>query len=117
MLPEVETSDKLHTRWHAGDETSLAGFMSEAELREALSLDGVYLACHGDRHLNLKRFPEELARTVAFRRDLAKARAKLAEKQLETEIFVYPYAFWQFPLSEATVREAGFRIAFAGMSS
>lgn len=88
--------------------------MSEAELREDLSMEGVYLACHGDKHLDLKRFPEGLARTAVFRKDIAEARTRLAEKQFETDVFVYPYAFWQFPLSEAAVREAGFKIAFAG---
>ena len=60
-LPEIETSDKLHARWRSGDETSLAGFMAEAEIREALSLDGVYLACHGHRHLKLADYPAGLA--------------------------------------------------------
>lgn len=55
--PIVETSDKLHAEWHAGNIDSLAGFMTEAEIRESLSLDGVWLACHGAKHLDLERVP------------------------------------------------------------
>lgn len=66
LRPVIETTSELHRRFHMGDSTALAGFMSLSELNGVLDFERCYLACHGRMHLDLDRgtgYPE-------FRKDV-----------------------------------------------
>lgn len=44
---------EYHDKIHNNDHAARAAYMSLAEIRQLLEYDNVYLACHGDMHLQL----------------------------------------------------------------
>lgn len=118
QIPIIENSAILHDRVHADDNTAFGGFMSLSELRELLCFDNIHLAGHSAKHLELEKITtSKLQQSQIFNKDITLMKKDLDALNLNTDIFVYPYAYDDFPCAETIVRINGFRYIFAGKNS
>lgn len=92
------------------------GFMTISEVRTLMQNDNVFLALHGCCHLHLQDISSIIEQSLIFKRDVESGIKALNEYGLNTDIFVYPYAYEPF-LSRKILREHGFRYIFAGNDS
>ena len=98
---------------HAKDNSALGGFMSLDELRELLAFDNIFLAGHGSKHLDLQNMRlEKLQQTKLFIEDINEMKQLFKKFNFQTDIFVYPYTYYDFPCSNIIVRNNGFKYIF-----
>lgn len=101
-----------HDRVHFGDISAYDNYMSLPELFEICKFDNVFIACHGQFHLQLQS--EKLVqRSKKFIDDVKNAHSDLVKFNLNTDIFVYPYAFDDIIGSNLTLRQLGYKFIFA----
>ena len=109
---------EFHDRVHNGDKDSLNAYMTICEIEELLQHNNVYLACHGSQHLDLKNMNfSKLQQMHAFTADIDQALIDLDVLHQKTSIFVFPYAYDQFPLAYKILNDRGFHFIFAGQDS
>ena len=113
------SSATFHEMFHRGDMAAKHGFMTLGELKEVLSLDNAYLACHGDLHIDFRYSPKGSwqKNLLDFRGDVECSLKTMKDLGLpKTDIFVYPYAV-ELPMSRTMLKSMGFRYFFAGSDS
>lgn len=109
---------EFHDRVHNGDKDALNAYMTICEIEELLQHNNVYLACHGSQHLDLKNMNfSKLQQMHAFTVDIDQALVDLDALHQKTSIFVFPYAYDQFPLAYKILNDRGFHFIFAGQDS
>lgn len=109
---------EFHNRVHNGDKDALNAYMTIREIEELLQHNNVYLACHGSQHLDLKNMGlSKLQQMHAFTADIDQASVDLGALNQKTSIFVFPYAYDQFPLAYKILNDRGFHFIFAGQDS
>ena len=106
-----------HDRVHNCDISAYAAYMSIDELKLLLVHENVFLACHGDQHLELAKCNDKLKRLADFKKDVADATQKLKTLDISTSIFVYPYAFDSILSADKVLRRYGYEYLFAGHNS
>lgn len=113
QIPFIEDSAIIHNRIHINDNLALGGFMSLNELRELLKYDNIFLAGHGSKHLNLEKMNlEKTQQTKLFISDINEMLQLFKKFSFQTNIFVYPYAYYDFPCSEIIIKNNGFKYIF-----
>lgn len=118
QIPIIENSAILHDRVHANDNSAFGGFMSLSELRELLCFDNIHLAGHGAKHLELEKITtSKLQQSQIFNKDITLMKKELDALDLHTEIFVFPYAYDDFPCAKKFVYNLGFKYIFAAYDS
>ena len=106
-----------HDRVHNGDVSAYDAYMSIAELKQLLTYENVFLACHGDCHLELAKCNSKIKQLTDFKKDIADATQKLQMLELSTCIFVYPYAYDDILLADKVLRSHSYEYLFAGHNS
>ena len=63
-----------HNHVHAGDISAYAAYMSIDEIKQLTSYENVFLACHGDCHLELEKcYAHQLELSLMFKKDVVDA--------------------------------------------
>ena len=62
-----------HVRVHNGDMSAYDAYMSIDELKQLLAYENVFLACHGDCHLELAKYNSKIKQLTDFKKDIADA--------------------------------------------
>lgn len=115
---EYENSAILHDYIHKNIDFAYGGFMSIDEIKYLLKYENIFLAAHGSRHLQLNsRLYTKFKQTTLFTLDIITMCAELKTYNLSTDIFVYPYAYDDFPCSKYIVKKYNFKYIFAGYNS
>ena len=118
QIPIVEDSAILHERYHSNDNDSLGGFMSLDELRDLLSYDNIIIAGHGAKHLELNKMNLTLIQqSQLFAQDISIMTNDLKTFGFQTNVFVFPYTYDQFPCAKKIIYNAGFSYIFAASDS
>lgn len=113
QIPFIEDSAIIHNKVHAKDNSALGGFMSLDELRELLAFDNIFLAGHGSKHLDLQNMRlEKLQQTKLFIEDINEMKQLFKKFNFQTDIFVYPYTYYDFPCSDIIIRNNRFKYIF-----
>lgn len=105
-----------HIKFHKGDMTALQAYMSIDEIKELLFFDNIFLACHGDRHIELSTC-KAIQRTIQFSKDVENAILKMSKYGFQTNIYVFPYAFDNIPGAYSCLKSNGFMHIFAGKNT
>lgn len=84
---------ECHDKFHNGDMSALQAYMSIDEVKDLLLYDNVYLACHGAYHLKLDNIKDNYSKAIEFKKDLLTAIEELRQYELNTSIYVFPYAY------------------------
>lgn len=92
--------------------------MAINEIKQLLKYENIFLAGHGSKHLQLnsKQY-SKFKQTTLFTFDVSEMCTELKTYSLNTDIFVYPYAYDDFPCSKHIVQKHNFRYIFAGYDS
>lgn len=106
-----------HARVHNGDMSAYDAYMSIDELKQLLVHENVFLACHGDCHLELAKCNSKLKQLADFKKDIADATQKLKMLGMSTNIFVYPYSYDGMLLASKVLRQHSYEHLFAGHGS
>ena len=106
-------NSNVETIADSAPESCLNGFMSEVEVKRLLDGDNVFLALHGCCHLKLENTVDKFRQPIVFRKDVEDGKHMLRDMGLDTNIFVYPYAYVPF-LGDMVLRQCGFTYVFAG---
>ena len=118
QIPIIEDSAILHKRYHSNDNDSLGGFMSLDELGELLEYDNIIIAGHGAKHLELEKMHlKKIQQSQLFTQDISIMTNDLKTFGFYTNVFVFPYAYDQFPCAKKIVYNAGFSYIFAACDS
>ena len=107
----------FHDRVHSGDDSAYAAYMSINDIKTLLEAENIILACHGDEHLDLHLEQSKMQKMKLFIDDICSATAKLDQLKLNTDVFVYPYAYDDILMSDHILRKNGFKWLFAGKDS
>jgi hypothetical protein len=87
--------------------------MSLDELRELLIFNNIFLAGHGSKHLELSKMNlDKIHQTKVFMQDISEMMQLLEKFNMTTNIFVYPYTYYDFPCAETILRNNGFNYIF-----
>lgn len=92
--------------------------MSLDELRELLEYDNIIIAGHGAKHLELNKMNLTLIQqSQLFAQDISIMTNDLKTIGFQTSVFVFPYAYDQFPCAKKIIYNAGFSYIFAASDS
>lgn len=105
-----------HDEVHNGNTFVLNNYMSLAEIHEICRFDNVFLACHGQQHLQLEKI-DKVDRSLQFLTDIKNAYNDLTDYNLVTNIFVYPYAFDNIIGSDKLLKQLGYKFIFANKNN
>ena len=103
------TTKELHDGFHRGDMSFKNGFMTLNEIIELSNLDNIYIALHGHDHLFLEN-EKPYKRSLIFRSELNKSLTFLNQNDIKTNIFVYPYDFFDCMSTEILKNNGFFHI-------
>ena len=106
---------QCHDRFHNGDMSVLQCYMSLDEVKELTANDNIYLACHGHNHLQLEKINNKRMQSKLFSNDIQQAVKHL--KDMNTNIFVFPYAYDDFPFAYTVLKRNKFFHIFAGKNT
>ena len=106
-----------HARVHNGDMSAYDAYMSIDELKQLLVHENVFLACHGDCHLELAKCNGKLKQLADFKKDIADATQKLKMLGMSTNIFIYPYSYDGMLIASKVLRHHSYEHLFAGHGS
>ena len=108
---------EYHVKVHNNDLNALNAYMTLDEIRQLLQFDNIYLAGHGAQHLDLQNLNlDKLSQTSRFKIDFNNMLIDYANYKLKTNIFVYPYAYDNFPFADLIVKKS-FSYIFAGKNT
>ena len=111
--PLIQHSAILHNNIHSNILDAYSGFMTIDEIQELLQFCNVYLAGHGAKHLNLEKMNlSKIQQTKLFAEDISIMKKDLDKLQLDTNIFVYPYTYYDFPCANTILKNNGFKHIF-----
>lgn len=108
----------LHDKIHLNHSTALGGFMSINEINELLTYSNIFLAGHGANHLKLITLTDnKVMQSKLFMFDVNEMIRDFKSFNMKTEIFVFPYAYDDFPCAQSIVHHNNFKYIFAGKNT